>query len=124
MRALHTPVVLLLLLAMFVACGASRREKTIRATLVTVNASRDGLLKLDENLQATIVHDAASLEAGKTALAKHREQREVVLKAFVAAYHAIAAAILLNDDDKSLSDVLRAAKLLKDAIDEFTNPSK
>lgn len=124
MKAIRQPIALLLLLAMFVACGASQREKTIRATLVTVNAAGDGLVKLDAQLQADIVARATSFDAGKAALAEHRDRREVVLKAFIVAYHAIAAAILLNNDDKSLSDVLQAAKLLKEAIDEFANPSK
>jgi hypothetical protein len=116
-----TNLVLLICLILS-ACVSSQREKTIKTTLISVNALRDGFIKYDGEHQAEIVEKATSLEAGTAALATYRAQREDVLKAFVLVYHAISAAVVLNDDDKSLAEVLDKAKLLKQVIDAITKP--
>jgi hypothetical protein len=103
---------------MLLGCGASAREKTLRATFVTINAARDGFEAFDTQHQQQIVDDAKTLEEGKAAFAAYRHDRERVITAFVATYRVLTAAVLA-DDAASLEILLEAAKQLQQALDDL-----
>lgn len=85
------------------ACGASQRQDTIKAALVTTDASQAAYLAYDANRQAEIVAAATSLEQGRAALSKYRGDRSKVDAAFTVAYRAIAMAAMLSDDQSLIS---------------------
>lgn len=79
-------------------CAAQTRESTIKAALVTVDASKEAYVTYDAHAQDQIVARATSLDDGKAKLAEYRAKRERVVKALTVAYQAIATAAQLNDD--------------------------
>lgn len=99
-------------------CAASTRESTIKAALVTVEASRAAYLTYDQHAQADIVAKATSLDDGKAKLETYRAGREKLVEAMVVAYQAIATAAQLNDDpsiagmQKAIGDVLGLINVL------------
>lgn len=101
---------------LLLACGPSSRGKALRASLVGVDASRDGFLAYDQEAQAKIVADATSLEEGRAALDTYRAERQKVVAAFEVAYRMIALALV---DKADLPAVVEAAASLQDAIDSL-----
>ena len=97
-----------------VGCGASQRETTIRAALVTVDSARDGFLAYDRSHEMSLVAHcdpitetrdacAAKVAASGAALAAYQGKRAKVDPVFTGAYHAIASAWLLNTDQSVAS---------------------
>lgn len=97
------------------ACGASAREKTVRASLVTTDAARVTFVAYDEHHQHAIVTEAKDEAGGKAALLEWRGKREHAVSTFEVTYRAIAAAAILADDH-SLAGLLQAGKLLADEL--------
>lgn len=106
--------IVLLLSLVLSACGAGQREDTLRATYLSVTAAQAGFTTWDAEHQGFIVEQATSLEQGKEELRVYRQNREEILLAFSAAYHAIALAAM--DEDTPLLEMLAAAQALYDAI--------
>lgn len=102
-----------------IGCTGANRESTIRAALVTVDASRSAYVAYDQHEQEQIVAHATSLDDGKTKLAAYRAKRERVVKAFVVAYQAIATGAQLNDDH-SLASVASAVIEVIAAVRDLT----
>lgn len=106
------------LVALQPGCAASQRESTIKAAMVTVDASRSAYLTYDQHAQADIVAKATSLDDGKAKLEAYRMNREKLVKALTVAYQAIATAAQLNDEpsiagmQKAIGDVLAIAHTL------------
>lgn len=75
-------------------CGPSAQQKTLRVSLTTVNAARDGFITWDDQHQQGIVEKATSLEQGKQALVDYRAKRERVVLGFEVVYKTIALAAL------------------------------
>lgn len=98
------------------ACGASHREKTIKATLSTVNAVRDDFIALDGRAQMAIVDAAKTREEGVSRLEAYRAKRDVITQGFAVVYKAIAVAATTSGDP-SVANMLDAAKKLQAAID-------
>lgn len=111
---------LLLLVVLLAGCGASARERTLQATLLTVNASRDGFITWDRAAQDAIVADAPDLDTGRAELVAYRDKRAKVVTLFESAYRAIAIAAVLNDDPRSLVNLTTAAGILMTALGELT----
>jgi len=115
--------VVLILLVALVACGAGQREQTIKGTLVSTNAARDGFVTFDAGRQNQIVDRAKAAGKSKVEvvaeIAAYREQRAAVVDLFEAAYRTIAAAAVLQDDAKSLDAVVRATELLYKALQQI-----
>jgi len=111
----------LVALACLSGCGASQRDRTIHATYTAVSAARDGFVAYDRIEQASIVTKATSEESGKAQLAAYRASRAKVVEAFEGAFHALAAAALLNDD-QSVSAMLLAAAQLAEIVKPFLEP--
>lgn len=76
------------------ACGPSAQQRALRATLTTVNATRDAFIVWDRGYQSMIVRNARELEQAKRELAAYRAGREHVVLAFEAVYKALAVAAL------------------------------
>lgn len=99
-------------------CAASARESTIKAALITVDASKEAYVVYDGHAQTEIVAKATSLDDGKAKLEAYRASREKLVKALTVAYQAIAVAAQLNDDpsvagvQKAVGDVLAILKTL------------
>lgn len=96
-KALGAAAVLLLGSMAGSGCGASQRETTIRAALITADVARDGFVSYDAAKQSAIVNAATSLDDGRAKLAAYRDARAKVADAFTTAYRAIAAAAAVND---------------------------
>lgn len=109
-----------LLLVVLVACGASQRTKALRATLQATQATQAGFVSWDREHQHGIVVAATSEADGAAHLEAYREARAHVLDAFGSVYRAIAAAALLEKDDRSLTDTLAAAAQLRRVLQKLT----
>ncbi|MGH7179222.1 MAG: hypothetical protein ACREJC_17730 [Tepidisphaeraceae bacterium] len=123
MMTRRTTAVVVMMLAVFAACGPSARERAIRATFITTNAARDGFNEYGKQRQDQIIEQATSLEDGKARLAAFRDRREKINKVFEDVYRAIVAATLANDTG-SLDAALKATERLKDAIDDLKKLEK
>ena len=119
------PVILacLVALAATYGCAASSRETALKASLVTVDAARDGFLAYDRQHELALVAESVSAPDAQAKLAAYQAKRAKIDPLFVAAYHALAAAELLNTD-QSLASLQGAVANLIDAVKAFTGGSK
>jgi hypothetical protein len=101
-----------LLVGVLVSCAASQRESTIKAALVTADATRDAFLAYDSDQQTAIVAKATSLDDGRAQLAAYRARRAKVQDALDVTYRAIAVAVTLND--------VRSLETLQAALGQVT----
>lgn len=105
----------LIAMTLLAACGASAREKTIRATLTATDSARAAFIAYDSAQQDAIVAKAPDEATGKAQLAAYRAKRQELEHLFAATYQAIATAAVVNDDH-SLSGLIQAALLLSQAL--------
>jgi len=116
-------VPMLLVIAMvgvMIACGASAREKALRTTFVAATTAQAGFVEWDKEHQLQIARDAPSKLIALAELTTYREKRAGVVDAFEAVYRAIAAAALLEQDHKSLASALGAFEQLRLALSLLT----
>lgn len=104
-------VPLLILLALVSACGASGRQKTLRATLIGLNATRDAFVVWDAGHQSALVDKAASKDEAEAALITYRTKREPLVRRLELGYRALATAAVLENEGPSLQAALEAANL-------------
>jgi len=97
------------------ACGPSSREKTISATLTATNAAAAGFVAFDAKHQHYLVAAAPDRAHGEAELAAWRAHQLELEHYIEAAYRAIAAAALA-DDDPSVVSMLAAAAQLTEAM--------
>lgn len=119
MRQRASLSLLVLILGLVAACNGSQRQKTLRATLVGMNAARDGLVVFDKSHQLAIVEKATTREDGEQQLAAYRAKRAPVVDGFELAYRLLALAATQNDDP-SLKAALEASKSMLEAIRSLT----
>jgi hypothetical protein len=110
--------ILALLCALVGACTKSERTDTLRASLIAVNAARDGFTSWDRQHQQGIVEAATSRDAVQAALEHYREQRTPVVSGFEMAYRALAVAAT-QTDDPSLQRALASSSQLIDAVKQL-----
>lgn len=108
------PVILALLLGC-VACTKSQRVDTIHATVVAVDAARDGFTSWDLAHQQALVDASASRDDATKAVAEYRLKQAQIVNGFEVAYRALAVAAT-QTDEPSLKAALAAASDLIDAI--------
>jgi len=115
-------VLALLALLHTAACGASQRQKTLRATFATVNAACDGLEAWDRTRQEQIVAAAdptkVTKEFVRAQLDAHRAEMDKVYGACTVAYRLIAAASM-SDDGRSLQTATEEAHKVIDAVKQL-----
>lgn len=104
-------------------CSSNARIDSIHASLVAVDAARDGFVVYDRQHQDDIVDHATSREDGVSKLVAYRKDREAILNGFEIAYRLLATAATQNDD-QSLSAALRAAGDLVSRIKGITAPAE
>lgn len=119
------PLVLacLVSLAATFGCGASQRETTLKAAVITLDTSRDAFLAYDGPHELEIAKSGPPTAEGKaaalSALAAYQSKRSAVDKAFMLAYRAVAAAWTLQDQPSldgvqaAITQVIAAYNALK-----------
>ncbi len=112
-------LILLTLVLGFAACGATAREKTIKATLITANVARDEFASWDLKHQHALVETSSSKDDATEKVAHYRKDQDRVVLGFTALYRLIATAAILEDDPKSLANLLAAADQLYTLITEI-----
>jgi len=115
----HVALVLVLL-GLATACGASQRERTVATALTATNAARDAFIKFDRVHQQKLVETASSVDDGRTRLDAYRRQRDPIVQGFATAYQLVATAAVLTDDPKAIPNMLQAVALLKAALNGLT----
>lgn len=101
------------------ACGGNARQTQLRTAMTALNVAGDAFAAFDRAHQMKIVDQATSLAEGAEKLQKYKWTRDRVLEAFASAYHAIAAAAVLADDDRTLAQALLTARLALKAWDDL-----
>jgi hypothetical protein len=107
-------------------CTNNDRRDTIHATLVTVDAARDGFLAYDQAHQAEIVQTAIGADDARAKLAAYRADRDRATGPaglLTTAYRAIAAAATANDA-ASLTAMTNAAIQLESALKPYVGGGK
>lgn len=107
-----------IVLALVFACGASAREKTIKTTYVAVNAAATGFVAFDKKHQLDVVAQAKDRATAEAELAAWRAKQADVERAVSAAFRAIAAAAIANDDP-SVAGMLQAATVLSGLLHDL-----
>jgi hypothetical protein len=109
---------LLVVVAMFAmlliatpACSSSTRGKTIHATLVAVNAARDGFVSWDRQHQQDLVAAATFKDEARASIDVYRTRRELVVASFEVVYRAIAVAATQSDEISLTAALARAGEL-------------
>jgi hypothetical protein len=99
---------------MATACAGSQRLDTLRTTLASVNAARDGFSTWDATHQHDIVVNAASRQEAEGNLSSYRLEREQVVTGFEIVYRLIGQAATLTDDTSLGIALARSTVLLSD----------
>lgn len=94
-------------------CGASQRSKTMHATVVSLNAARDGFLAWDDQHQTALVASSVSHEDGMIQLAAYHVRRQVVIDALALAYQMASDAATFTGN-----------VTLRQALDAYTAVTK
>ncbi len=110
--ALVAHAVLFALLVVAAACNQDQRTKTIHATIVSVDAARDGFVSWDRQHQLAIVEKATTREQGEAELVAYRLKRESVVDGFRVAYRGLAVAATQTDEPSLKAALAESGKLL------------
>lgn len=114
-----------ILLLVLVACGGAQKERALDDTragmstaLAATNLARETFLAYSKTHELGIVDRADSREEGERDLALFRSRADRVVRLFVVAYTAIAAAASAADLARSGSaaDVVHALKLARESL--------
>jgi len=112
LRYLLTLWLCLALIAPLTAYGCGQRQKALRATLVGLNAARDGFATWDMGHQKTIVEQATTREEAELKLATYRGERTAVVDVLELAYRALAAAATQSDEPSAKAALAAAGEAL------------
>lgn len=106
-----------LAIVMIASCGASARDKTIRATFVATSSARDAFHAWDVSHQHDLVDGATSRDDALARIQAYRETQVRVIAAFETVFRAVGTAAILSDDSKSLASLLSAFAEAKSAVE-------
>lgn len=102
------------------ACSKSQRQDTLRASLVTVNAARDGFTTWDVEHQQHLVEVAVDRETAVKAVSEYRAAtQKPIVDGFTVAYRALAVAAT-QTDEPSLKAAIVSVTELVDAVRTLT----
>lgn len=94
-------------------CSRSQRETTLHATLVSVNAARDGFSSWDREHALAIVDAAKTREQATTEVASYREWRQQITASFEVVYRLLAVAATQTDKPSLDAAVAHAGELIQ-----------
>ena len=122
-------LVVLLVLCLVAACGASSRTKALRVNLVALNTARDAVLALSKEREKQIYDSCnpptCTKEEGHARVDAWQKKVDVAIKILDVGYRAVHDAALL-DDAKSESEAraafVKALDLVKDLKDLKESP--
>ncbi len=118
MKPRSSVLILLVLIASCLACGATAREKTLKAAFIATQSAQAGFEAWDAQHQLDVANAATSVADGVEKLGAYRESRAAVVLAFESAYRALAAAAILKEG--GLAGVAAAAEQLELALKTVT----
>ena len=111
-RVIQRAVMLLVMLCLVAACGASSRTRTLRVNLVALNTARDAALALSKEREKQIYDSCnpptCTKEEGHAQVDVWRGKVDVAIKAIDIGYRAVHDGALL-DDTKSVAAAAAAA---------------
>lgn len=113
-------VPLVLLLALVACGGATKRQETLKTTLIAVNQARDVFIKIDSTAQDLILDSSTTKEQYTERIAAYRKAQQLMIGAFSAAYQAIATAAAFGDD----TSFLTMTGVIADLMDRFNKYKK
>lgn len=99
-------------------CGASQREKTIRATFHATNVAADSLVVFSKTHEDAIIDAATSKETAQENLKQFRAKVDHAEMTITAVYRMTAAAAIANDD-QSVAALIKVAALLWTELKEL-----
>jgi len=114
------PVRLLVFALLLVACGPSTRQQTLRTVYIATTAAQAGFVAWDGAHSSQIAKRATSLEEGVRELEAYTKARSPVVQAFEVVYRSVAAAALIDEDQKSLIAAVGAFEQLRFALRTLT----
>lgn len=109
----YAALLLLFVMSVVVACGADAKQRTLKTTLVGLNAARDGFVAWDNEHQQHIVDTAQYLQEGQDKLKAYRAKRAKIEAGFVIAYEALATAALDLKAENLLAAITSVTQLYK-----------
>lgn len=123
----HLPVLALYLGVFFVClglvalpgCGSSQRQKTLHASVLAINAARDGFHVYDRQHESDLIKNATTREQITVSIEAYRMHADAVYAALEIAYEAIDAASTTNDDP-SYQKAMKATAAALDAVKTIT----
>jgi hypothetical protein len=104
------PAIILSLLILLGACGASAREKEIKTTLSATTVASEMLPQFSETHQRALVAESTSKEEAVAKTTAFQEKVTHAEKTLNALFDATVAASIL-DDDQSYATMLRLAEM-------------
>lgn len=114
--ALAAVIALLSTCTALTGCSGSQRQKTIKATLISTNAARDGFIEWDRIHQLRIVEQATTREEAEVKLKSYRAARVFVVSLFETVYRSLAIAAT-DTEETSLQEAMRQVRKLLKAIE-------
>jgi hypothetical protein len=118
LRPLPLLVSVVAALALLACADRTKRQDTIKAATITVNAARDGFTTWSTEHQMDLVQKAKSREEVQAKVEAFRKAREPVISAITDVYLFLLYAAV-HDDSPSLDSALKAARDLVEMIGNF-----
>lgn len=94
------------------ACSKQQRQDTIAASLIAVNAARDGFTTWDRQHEQSLLDNTPTREEFDAKITAHRAETVKRLAAFELAYKALATAATQTDDPSLAAAIAQAAELV------------
>jgi len=111
-----SPLLIIFLVIGLVACGASTRVKTLRVSLVALNAARDSVLALskerEKQIYASCNPPACTQEQGHARVDAWQKKVDEAVKLIDTGYKAVHDAALLDDQKSTIGAATAAQKAL------------
>jgi hypothetical protein len=117
---MRRPVTILVFALVLLACGPSTRQQTLRTMLTATTAAQAGFISWNGSQLNHIAETAPSYEQGMAEIAELEKSVSPVVKGFEVVYRTIAAAALLDEDQKSLMSAIGAFEQLRLALKTLT----
>jgi DNA-binding LytR/AlgR family response regulator len=96
------------------ACGGSSKLRALQASKLAVDTIYTGMETFDRAHQIEIINGAKTRDEAITRIQAYRDQRAVIIEAFIVAYKALAAAAFDLSDLKYLEALAKAKDLVEE----------